>query len=105
MKQFFLYIMICALCLTVLPAQASDSNEKKVTVYPSPVERGAVFKIEMPGDYGEVTVYLFNIVGKMIQTHKTNNRTIELNSPDVSGIYMVRLVEKQKVTVVRITVK
>ena len=99
MKQLFLsLIMIFALCIT---AQASGSDERKLKAYPNPVERSSILTIETPlSDHGEITVSLFNTVGKEINTIRTSNKTVELKAPDISGIYFLRIVEKQKVIAV-----
>ena len=85
---------------------AQDFTEKKLKAYPNPIDRGALLTIEMPGDRGELTVFLYNTVGKVVQTLKTSNQTVQFNAPDVSGIYLLRFVEKQKVIAVeKIVVK
>ena len=99
-KQFFLTITvaICAFCFTVLPMYAGNTAERKFTAYPNPIDKGAVLTVELPsGAYGELTVVLYNTVGKPVYTLKTTNQTVEFNVPDVSGIYFLRIVEKQKV--------
>ena len=135
MKQYFLsIIVICVFCLTVQAADihdfsiqkdsvsqssrlmantsftgkqfAQDFTEKKLKAYPNPIDRGALLTIEMPGDRGELTVFLYNTVGKVVQTLKTSNQTVQFNAPDISGIYLLRFVEKQKVIAVeKIVVK
>ena len=107
MKQRFLYtIMMCIFCLTVLPVHADNPAEKKLNAYPNPIERGAPLTIEVKGDYGEITVFLYNTVGKVVQTLKITDRKMEVAAPDVSGIYLLRFVEKQKVIAVeKIVVK
>jgi len=107
MKQRLLsVIMVCMFCIAVLPVFADNSDDRKLKAYPNPVDRGAVLTIEIPGDHSEITVILFNTVGKIVQQIKTTNKTIELNVPDVSGIYLLRFVEKQKVIAVeKIVVK
>ena len=106
-KQYFLtMIVMCVLCLTVLPAQADNSTGKKMKAYPNPIDRGAILTVEMPDNRGEMTVFLYNTVGKVIQTFKTSNKKVEINAPDVSGIYLLRFVEQQKVIAVeKIVVK
>ena len=104
-KQFFLTIIaICAFCWT---ANAGEPNERNFKVYPNPVERGALLTIESPsGEYGEITVILYNTVGKEIYRLKNTEKTVEFNAPDVNGIYLLRIVEKQKVIAVeKIVVK
>jgi len=99
-------IVMCMFCLFVSSAQTDNPVDKKLKIYPSPIERGALMTIELPGDSNEITVFLINIVGKVVQTHKTTNKTIEINVPDVSGIYLLRFVDKQKVIAVeKIVVK
>ena len=102
MKQYFSIIMICALCLTSMLAHASsktDDNEFKI--YPNPIQRGAVLTVEIPTNkYGEVYVKLYNTVGKVIQSQKTTDNIVEFNAPEISGIYLLRIIEKQKVVAV-----
>ena len=107
MKQFFLsIIMTCMFFLAVLPVCAGDSTEKKFKAYPNPIDRGEILKVDVPVDLGEITVILYNTVGKAIQTLNTSNKTIEIRVPDVSGIYLLRVVEKRKVIYVeKIVVK
>ena len=102
MKQIFLpIVVICTFCLTVLPANAGKSDDRKLTAYPNPIDRGAVLTVEMPlGEHGEVTVVLYNTVGKVIHTQKTTNKSVEFKVPDISGIYLLRILEKQKVLAV-----
>ena len=106
-KQYFLTIIVmCAFCLTVLPAQADNSPERKLKAYPNPIDRGALLTVEMPDYQGEMTVFLYNTIGKVIQTFKTSNKIVEFNVPDVSGIYLLRFVEQKKVIAVeKIVVK
>jgi hypothetical protein len=88
------------------PFVVQNSTEKKLRAYPNPINRGALLTIEMPGVRGEMTVFLYNTVGKVIQTFKTSDKKVEFNAPDISGIYLLRFVEKQKVVAVeKIVVK
>jgi len=108
MKKFILsIIVICTFCLALLPAIAGELDEKKIKVYPNPVVRGTPLTIEMlVGEHGERTVILYNTVGKEIHKLKTTDKTVEFNAPDVSGIYLLRIIEKQKVIAVeKIVVK
>ena len=109
MKQFFLtIIVICTFFLTVASAYAGGKSEKKFMVYPNPIAKGALLTVEMPttDDRVEITVILYNPVGKVIHTVKTTDKTVEFNAPEISGIYLLRLVEKQKVIAVeKIVVK
>ena len=99
-----LIISIFALCLTALPAMAS---EKKMNAYPNPIDRGAALTVSMPtGDYGELTVILYNTVGRAIHTTKTTGKEVEFPAPDISGIYILRIFDKQRVIAVeKIVVK
>ena len=103
-RLFFSLLMICAFGLNT---NASDTDERNFKVFPNPVERNALITIETPtSENGEVTVFLYNTVGKLINSIKTTNGKIEFFAPDVSGIYLLRIVEKQKVVAVeKIVVK
>ena len=104
--SFISIIVMCVLCLTITPLHASDSLEKKMKAYPNPIDRGALITIEMPDNRSEMTVVLYNTVGKVIQTIKTSNNKVSFHVPETSGIYLLRLVEKQKVVeVIKIVVK
>jgi hypothetical protein len=53
-----------------------------------------------------MTVVVYNTVGKAIQTIKSSNNHISFTAPNVSGIYLLRFVENQKVIAVeKIVVK
>ena len=97
---------MCVLCLTITPLNANEPVDKKMKAYPNPIERGGLITIEMPEIRSEMTVVLYNTVGKVIQTFKSPKNTIEFHVPNVSGIYLLRCEEKQKaVDVVKIIVK
>ena len=97
---------MCVLCLTITPLHANDSTERKMKAYPNPCDRGALLTIEMPENRSEITVILYNTVGKVIQTINSSNNKITFHAPDISGIYLLRFVEKQKVVAVeKIVVK
>ena len=99
-------ILMCMCCLTVSPVLAGDSIEKKTRVYPNPVDRSALVTIDIPDNRVETTVVLYNTVGKLIQTFKCYNNKITFYAPDVSGIYLLRFMENQKVIAVeKIVVK
>jgi len=98
-------IAMCICCLTVAPVLAGDINDKKIKVFPNPVDRSSVVTIDLPESRGEITVVLYNTVGKVIQTFRYSNK-ITFNAPDISGIYLLRFVENQKVVAVeKIVVK
>ena len=134
MKHNFLSIIVISVfCLTILPVHADNINdfslqnnnlvnanttlvskqfdverpsEKKLKAYPNPIIRGALMTIEMPGEHSELTIFLYNTVGKVVHSFKTSDSKVEFNAPDVSGIYLLRFVEKQKVIAVeKIVVK
>ena len=104
---FLSIVLMCMFCLTVMPVHADDvSVEKKLKAYPNPVERGGLLTVEIPDERGEMTLFVYNTVGKVIQTVITSNKKVEFHAPDVSGIYLLRFVEKQKVIAVeKIVVK
>lgn len=135
-QYFLSMIVIFAFCLTFLPLQAGcfrdfsmqskdsadmnsrsianvtqpfvlkNSIEKKLKAYPNPVNRGTLLTIQIPDNRDEMTVSLYNTVGKLILTLKTSEKEVKFNAPDISGIYLLRFIEKQKViTVEKIVVK
>ena len=106
-KRIFQSIVVMSICcLTVVSARADDSSEKKLKAYPNPVERSALMTVDVPDNNSEITVVLYNTVGKVIQTFKSSNNRIAFNAPDIGGIYLLRFVEDQKVIAVeKIVVK
>lgn len=131
-KQYFLhFIILCIFCLTMMPISAYQSlskdsvssndismnttkqeeitqifNQDKIKIYPNPVSEGGKLTVEVPEHLGELNIFLYNTVGKIIQTVKTTNKKIDITAPDTSGIYLLKFVEKQKVvTVEKIVVK
>ena len=108
MKHRFLSIILMfTFCLTVMPVHADDvTPEKKLKAYPSPVDRGAILTVEIPDNSGEMTLFLYNTVGKEIRKVTASGKKVEFQAPDVGGIYLLRYVEKQKVVAVeKIVVK
>ena len=108
MKQYILSILVIfAFCLTLLPAFSGEFDEKKINVYPNPVVKGTPLTVEILAvEHGERTVILYNTVGKEIYKLNTTDKTVEFNAPNVSGIYLLRIIEKQKVVAVeKIVVK
>jgi selenophosphate synthase len=125
-KQYFLSIFVASIfCLATLPVQAgtkyrvsdvpeaTDYNNDAATdmlktsltpeiirIYPNPVYRGGLLTIDVPAGKGELTVSMYNTLGKITHTTKTADKKIEINMPDASGIYLLRFVEKQKVIAV-----
>jgi len=106
-KRIFLPIIVmCMCCLTIVPVHADDSTDKKIRVYPNPADRGTLVTIDIPLNHSEITVVLYNTVGKIIQTFNSPNNKIVFNAPDRSGIYLLRFMENQKVIAVeKIVVK
>jgi len=106
-KRIFLTIIVtCMFCLTNMSVYAGDSIEKKIKAYPNPIERGDLLTVEIQDNRTEVTVILYNTVGKAIRTIKTSNNKISFHVPETTGIYLLRIVEKQKVVeVIKIVVK
>jgi len=90
-----------------MPVHADDViPDKKLKAYPNPVERSALISVDIPDDRSEMTLFLYNTVGKVIQTVTTSGKKVEFHAPDIGGIYLLRFVEKQKViAVVKIVVK
>ena len=85
---------------------ATYLSEEKLKAYPNPVSKGGLLIVEIPSDKGEITLFMYNTVGKVVQTLKTSDKKIELNVPQTTGIYLLRFVEKQKVFAVeKIVVK
>jgi len=105
--RFMTIILMFAFCLAVVPVSADDViPEKKLKAYPNPVDRGAVISVEIPDDHSEMTLFLYNAVGKEIQKVTVSGKKKEFHAPNVSGIYLLRFVEKQKVIAVdKIVVK
>jgi len=104
-QRFLIMIAMCMFCLTAVYAD-DVTAEKKLKAYPNPVERGQTLTIEIPDERGELTIILYNTVGKVIHTVVTSSKRVEFQAPNVSGIYLLRYVERQKVIAVeRIVVK
>ena len=106
MKHRFLSIILMfALGLTFVHAD-DVTPEKKLKAYPSPVDRGNIVTVEIPDNRGEMTLFLYNTVGKEIRKITASGKKVEFHAPDVGGIYLLRYVEKQKVVAVeKIVVK
>ena len=100
-RHFISIILMFVFCLTVMPVLADDvTPEKKLKAYPNPVDRGALMTVEIPDVRGEMTLFLYNTVGKVIKTVTISDKKVEFHAPEVGGIYLLRFVEKQKVVAV-----
>ncbi|MDR1866242.1 MAG: T9SS type A sorting domain-containing protein [Bacteroidales bacterium] len=117
MKYIYTVIIASLFCLRIISVQAYHQTdvvvvrslsvpEKKVKIYPNPVNKGGTFTVEIPEETGELTISIYNTVGKVIHSVKTSEKKVEINAPNAYGIYLIRFVEKQKViTVGKIVVK
>lgn len=122
MKLYSLFVMvICVFCLNIFSVRADDTHtvltlknnsdqpqqliaeirsDEKLKAYPNPVSKGGLLTIEIPSNRTDLTLFLYNTVGKVVQTFKITDQKMEFNVPDISGIYLLRFVEKQKVVAV-----
>ena len=104
--SLIIIISICVLFFATAPTFASDSAERRMKAYPNPIERSALMTIEIPDTRSDMTVVLYNTVGREIQRFRASNNKITFHAPDISGVYLLRFVEKQKVVAVeKIVVK
>jgi flagellar hook assembly protein FlgD len=79
---------------------------EKIKIYPNPVQKSNKITVEIPASREELTLSLYNAVGKVIYTVKSREKRIEIDAPATNGIYLLRFVEKQKVIAVeKIVVK
>ena len=102
MKRILISIIVVLSTLQITAA------EKKLTAYPNPVDKGAALTVYMPeGENGEMTITLYNAVGRAIHTTTTRNKEVEFNAPETSGIYILRIANNRKrvVAVERIIVR
>jgi Secretion system C-terminal sorting domain len=60
---------------------------KNISVYPNPVKDKVMVETTIQGDY---TVELFDITGKLLQSYKANQPTMQLTINDLpNGVYMI----------------
>jgi hypothetical protein len=61
--------------------------DNKFTVYPNPMKDHLMVNTNFEGDY---TIDLFDITGKLLQSHKANQLSLQLSTSDLpAGIYMI----------------
>lgn len=66
-------------------------------IYPNPVERGALFNIDLTTDKAEsVMVEVINALGETVSALRSCQTPIVVKAPNVSGVYTVRLVVEGK---------
>lgn len=66
-------------------------------IYPNPVERGALFSIDLSTDKAEsIMVEVINALGETVSALRSSQTPIVVKAPNVSGVYTVRLVVEGK---------
>lgn len=107
MKHFYtIVIVFCLIPAYSFSIEAQDASNQsaafeKVKAYPNPINKGGTFTVEIPENIkGELTISLYNTVGKIIYTTKTGEKKVEMTAPLTTGIYLIRFVERQKVITV-----
>jgi len=82
-----------------MPVQKADA----MNVYPNPVAKGASINIES-GSTGSGTVQIIDISGHIQKTIQTDQSVLTVPAPNISGIYLVKVVYGNKKNIFRIKV-
>lgn len=74
-----------------------------LTMYPNPVANGATLNITTTNT-SDMTVQIFNILGKEVHNTTVNNNTIEISNLN-SGVYMVKITQDGKTATRKLVVQ
>jgi hypothetical protein len=85
--------------------EVTNANPSAVVrIYPNPVKD--ILNINLNGYEGMTDIGIYSVSGNLIQARKTNSSTIDLDLKELSGgIYLIKISNPQKQTVIRKLVK
>ena len=80
-----------------MTAKGTGLNEDNVNVslYPNPVNAGQQVRIELPGNMGNATVEIMDMMGRVVLCRDTKYGVSTIKTPNVSGVYSIRITGKQ----------
>ncbi|PKQ69729.1 S8 family serine peptidase [Raineya orbicola] len=81
-------------------ASEFDETNFEANVYPNPVIKGNLVKIELPNEVGSVNVQIFDMSGRVVKQSIFEGTNYEINTSEFSkGIYIIQMAsEKGKTT-------
>ncbi|WKD85565.1 hypothetical protein KCTC32516_00906 [Polaribacter huanghezhanensis] len=106
-KRYFLIFVFCT-CFVLLSRGQSNNikttNIVKFSAFPNPVNQGVLTIKTFNTREKEVTIY--NVLGKKIFTQKFSGTMKQLNVSEISsGIYIMKVVEGDKVATKKLVIK
>lgn len=72
-----------------------DELNSYVRLFPNPVSKGDRFEIDLPNET-ELKVEIINTLGMTVLVESTIDQPASFIAPDVSGVYMVKVIAKDK---------
>jgi hypothetical protein len=75
----------------------SDQNRRRAFFYPNPAQNAIYFNIE---EFSDANAFIYNLEGKLFISNKVTNKDFSIDvSPLKKGIYLLKLVESNKISV------
>lgn len=108
MKKLYILIFVFCTCFVALSngqsSKAKANNIVKFFAYPNPVNQGKLTITTFNAKEKEVTIY--NVLGKKVFTQKFSVNKKQLNVSHInSGIYIMKIIEGDKVATKKIIIK
>jgi hypothetical protein len=77
-----------------------EDTQFEANLYPNPVLKGNLVKIELPNEVGSVSVQIFDMSGRVVKQNTFEGTSYEVNTSEFSkGIYIIQMAsEKGKIT-------
>ena len=85
----------------------SDQAKGQISIYPNPIKKGEIFQLNLQGAKAQ-QIDIFNTVGQLVYSRQQGllqgNVSILSSKQWASGQYLVRIMEDQKVTTIKIMI-
>ncbi|WP_075603263.1 T9SS type A sorting domain-containing protein [Saccharicrinis aurantiacus] len=81
----------------------SKSKENKLRIYPNPASN--VLYVKLSSIDAVATASIFDLQGKMVKTIQFNGTSAEINTSELSGIYLVKIKTQDETYVERVIIK
>lgn len=85
------FIEGCGISMYINPSLSNNQfNDKEIKLYPNPTS--GIFTIDLPSQYEEITIDVYDIYGKLLKKQKyTNTEKIVSYIEGVTGIYFLKI--------------
>ncbi|MDG2195005.1 MAG: T9SS type A sorting domain-containing protein [Polaribacter sp.] len=107
MKNTHIFILFLALCVSAISLGQNAPREKSIDgffVYPNPVSKGSL-TIKTSQD-ADKEILIYNVLGKQVFTRKFKGNTKRFDISNIrSGIYIMKVIEGDKIETKKLVIK